>query len=137
MSASSSAPCAKGRLCSFALRRRVPRAPLPPAAAAAAPADAADGASSSRRAVVLLLPSLALGVASAARPRAASAFSRPPPGYELWTDGLDGYSLYVPADWVQVKVLFLFCFSSQPKHERSRADMLSSPPARTCSSARR
>lgn len=46
----------------------------------------------------------ALGVSVVARPGSVqAAVERPPPGFELLKDVLDGYSFWYPSDWLQVK----------------------------------
>ena len=84
-------------------QRRSACSRLPAAATAASATPQGDSSACSRRVALSLGATAVLGLAVAS-PQAALAFTRPPPGYLLFNDVLDGYSFVYPADWVAVRV---------------------------------
>ena len=56
-----------------------------------------------RRLLAWSAAAVALAVTAGSGERAAASAGRPPAGYELYRDTLDGYSFFYPSDWLQVK----------------------------------
>ena len=96
-------------------QERRPSRPSLVAAASASAAPSGDSSACSRRLALSLGAAAALGLA-AASPQAALAFTRPPAGYLLFNDVLDGYSFFYPADWVAVRVRALRAACCSPLH---------------------
>ena len=99
--------CVAARAGARGVTRRGARAPIVTCAAAGSSSSRSDESQPSQP-VVLGRRALGAGVAlvtstllTPAQP--VSAFTRPPPGFRPFNDTIDGYKLFRPEDWIEVK----------------------------------
>ena len=99
--------CVAARAGARGATRTTARAPIVTCAAAGSSSSRSDESQPSQP-VVLGRRALGAGVALMASTLAApaqpvSAFTRPPPGFRPFNDTIDGYKLFRPEDWIEVK----------------------------------
>ena len=100
--------CVAARAGARGVTRRGARAPIVTCAAAGSSPSGSDESQPSQPAV-LGRRALGAGVAlvtstlTLAPAQPASAFTRPPPGFRPFNDTIDGYKLFRPEDWIEVK----------------------------------
>ena len=100
--------CVAARAGARGATRRGARAPIVTCAAAGSSSSRSDESQPSQP-VVLGRRALGAGVAlvtsalTLAPAQPVSAFTRPPPGFRPFNDTIDGYKLFRPEDWIEVK----------------------------------
>jgi hypothetical protein len=99
--------CVAARAGARGVTRRGARAPIVTCAAAGSSSSVPMKASHRSRCVLgrrALGAGVALVTSTLAAPaQPVSAFTRPPPGFRPFNDTIDGYKLFRPEDWIEVK----------------------------------